>query len=472
MRQELRSALQDHWHVGRNGFSFIGGIENMQISYGSPESCVLDVFGLNGHESQWREDLTKLCEAGTQLVRYPIPWHRIERTRGDFDWQWLDEVLSFARGLGLELIVDPCHMKSFPLWLKGGFLNPEFPVVYLEFVKRLAGRYPWLTHWTPFNEPITSAVLWGRNGAWCPDGKCDQTFVRALANICRGCCEVANWLRQDRRSVLIQVEAIEHHRTWPRDHPRWDSASENLAAFHNGRAMLATDLILGKVGLNHPMARFLFCNGLEMDEIHWFQENPAPLDILGWDYYAHVSEHFWQTGKPGWQQPGPLPAGLFEMFKKYITRYPGYDVILGETNIPGFVTDRLSWLRYVTEVSVKVQSWLRANQRPEQFWGLCWFPSFDSHSWSEAEMARVTCSDPNGIWWIDGAKRRHDSELSQTWSGLCQGDLGYRDIPIYPFNPELTQDLASFRPLLPQGVFPDAEKPAKTWQLEVARASG
>lgn len=303
--------------------------------------------------------------------------------------------------------------------------------------------------------PLSTAVMWGRSGAWCPQGNSDETFVTTLENICRGWSLVANYLRTDPRTLLVQAEPIEFHGTWHHGHTDWDQKSQEWSEFCNARALLATDLALGQVQSRHPLRGYLQSHGMSQANLDWFETNPAPVDVLGWDYYAHTSEHFWHSGAPGWERPGPRPLGMFEMFKRQVERFPGHDVMLGETNIPGRVEDRITWLRYVTSEAVRLQRWLVDSGRSERFVGLCWFPSFDSHSWKEAEMARVTDFDPNGIWWIDRELRRHDSELSRLWSQLAQGKAGYQDLPVYPFNPELAHDLAGFRDLMPLGVFPE-----------------
>ena len=47
-------------------------------------------------------------------------------------------------------------------------------------------RYPWMSDFTPVNEPLTTARSSGLYGHWYPHGRCDRDFVRALLNQLRG----------------------------------------------------------------------------------------------------------------------------------------------------------------------------------------------------------------------------------------------------------------------------------------------
>jgi beta-glucosidase len=73
----------------------------------------------------------------------PVPWHRIELTPGVFDWSWIDGPMQFMREHGMNPILDPIHHVSFPAWLEGGLLHPDFPALALRFVQQIERRYPW-----------------------------------------------------------------------------------------------------------------------------------------------------------------------------------------------------------------------------------------------------------------------------------------------------------------------------------------
>jgi hypothetical protein len=72
---------------------------------------------------------------------------------------------------------------------------------------------------------------------------------------------------------------------------------------------------------------------------------PLRVDVLGLDYYAHSEWFYDETGAFA---PSPRPVGLAEVVRQYGERY-GLPMMLTETNIRGFPTDRASWLRYTLE---------------------------------------------------------------------------------------------------------------------------
>src|SRR4051812_44206363 len=100
-------------------FGHLGAFESTQI-----HGCGEDILGTTNHIRRWRHDLDLLHAAGIRSLRYSVPWHRIERVPGRFDFSWLDGPMDHMRRIGLHPIVDPLHHTSFPCWLEGGLANP------------------------------------------------------------------------------------------------------------------------------------------------------------------------------------------------------------------------------------------------------------------------------------------------------------------------------------------------------------
>ena len=46
--------------------------------------------------------------------------------------------------------------------------DPEFPEKLAEYAGAVAKRYPWIGHYTPVNEPLTTARFSGWYGLWYP----------------------------------------------------------------------------------------------------------------------------------------------------------------------------------------------------------------------------------------------------------------------------------------------------------------
>jgi hypothetical protein len=64
-------------------------------------------------------------------------------------------------------------------------VDPAFATGLAVYALAVAARYPWLTHYTPLNEPLTTARFSGLYCLWYPHGRNDRTFVQALLVQCR-----------------------------------------------------------------------------------------------------------------------------------------------------------------------------------------------------------------------------------------------------------------------------------------------
>ena len=119
----------------------------------------IDQFEWTQHDQFWKEDFRRAKEElGISALRYALPWHKIERSPGKFDWSIADERIEGARDQGLELYMDVMHFGT-PLWLKQAVGDPEFPEALERFTFALVSRYRHLIHnWTPCNEPLILAA--------------------------------------------------------------------------------------------------------------------------------------------------------------------------------------------------------------------------------------------------------------------------------------------------------------------------
>lgn len=115
------------------------------------------------HWNLFREDLNLAQELGLNAYRFSIEWSRWEPSPGRWDSasiEWYRELIHECEKRKLKPMVTLHHFTS-PLWFSesGGFLDPESPVKFLRFVKRvvstLGDRIPL---WCTFNEPMVLAV--------------------------------------------------------------------------------------------------------------------------------------------------------------------------------------------------------------------------------------------------------------------------------------------------------------------------
>jgi beta-glucosidase len=106
------------------GLKFAVGIEDTFIPQTYPGRRALDEYELTGHYERWREDLDLAASTGAEMIRYGIPWYRVNPSPDGWDWSWTDRVFDHMLSLGLTPIVDFMHYGC-PLWLEREFVKPD-----------------------------------------------------------------------------------------------------------------------------------------------------------------------------------------------------------------------------------------------------------------------------------------------------------------------------------------------------------
>jgi beta-glucosidase/6-phospho-beta-glucosidase/beta-galactosidase len=410
---------------------FLSGFESTHI-FGSGK----DVLELTKHTELFEEDLRLAHGCGLDLMRYSAPWHSIERVPGVYDWSWLDRALSCMRDFGIQPIIDPLHHTSFPEWLEGGFANRNFPELYLKFCTALAERYPWIRHWTVINEPFVTTWFCGHEAKWYPYRRGGENFVPMILNVVEAINRVSRMLVETLPEVcLVHVDAAEKHRAV-------DDISEPHARFHNEIRFLVPDMVLGKVDSEHALYDYLRGYGASEERLAEFRENPARIDILGLDYYSHCELEWCARGRV---YPNRAPEGLVPTALEYATRYR-LPLMLTETNIRGFVSDRISWLKFMVEQCEQIEREIAPLGL--SFEGFCWYPFIDSTDW-DSLVTEANCNiDPQGIYYLDADHRRNASELSEIFLKLSRGEISSEDIPAYRFQTPLDETLSAFMPMM------------------------
>lgn len=410
---------------------YLSGFESTHI-FGSGT----DVLNTTKHTEFVEEDIELVGACNLDLMRYSAPWHSIEREPGVYDWTWLDTALNRFRDLKIEIILDPLHHTSFPVWLTNGFASPKFVDSYLRFIEKLAARYPWIRYYTLINEPFVTALFCGREGIWYPYSRSIESFVSMILNmgeaICRGSALLSNALDEAR---FVHVDTCEKHRAT-------NYAAVKNALFRNELRFLVADLVLGKINDRHPLYFYLRSGGASVEKLRWFTENPARIDVLGLDYYAH-SELEWRGSRRLY--PNRNPEGFAAIALEYVERYK-LPVMLTETNIRGSVTDRVSWLKFMVEQCEILERQLAP--RDLEFRGFCWYPFVDSTDWCSLVRQARGKIDPQGIYHLCRDLIRNASELSETFAALAGGSISSADIPAYRFAAPLDTELAGFLPLM------------------------
>ncbi len=406
---------------------FLTGFESTYL----PESHI-DVLRLTRHDEHWHADLRLVRELGVRRLRYPIPWHRIEATRGRYDWSWLDEVLAGMRELGLTPVADLVHHTSYPHWLGEGFLDPAFGATYTAFCAAFAARYPWVREFTVFNEPLPTTLLCTEFEVWPPARRGQDAFYRMALAVARAICTATEAIRAVRPAArFIHVDTAEGHRAL-------DVASREFVRHLNQRRFLFHDLILGRVGPDHPLwPRLREHGGMTVADLDWFRLHPARIDVLGLDYYAHCEYQFHRSGAVC---PSHAPQGFAALARQYHARY-NLPLMLTETNIRGYVSDRISWLKHMVEECETLVG------EGIPFEGFCWFPCIDSTDWDSLLRRPAGRIDPVGLYWLqDLALERRGSELTRLYRGLARGELTAADLPAYRLATPVSDQLVGWLP--------------------------
>jgi hypothetical protein len=198
-----------------------------------------------------------------------------------------------------------------------------------------------------------------------------------------------------------------------------------VAEHGNTMRFCVLDLILGRVGRDHLLHGFLARYGMGDQDVAWFKEHAARLDVLGLDYYSQ-SELAWT--KHGHAAAHPV-ARFGAVALDYAERYR-CPVMLSETNLRGTLDDRIGWLRFMVEQSAILQERLKALGLP--FEGFCWYPYIDSTDWDSLVREARRNIDPQEIYWLDASFNRNPSALSEIYAALARGTMEPSDIPVRP----------------------------------------
>jgi dTDP-4-dehydrorhamnose reductase len=234
-----------------------------------------DQLQRNGHCNRL-DDLALFDRIGFQAIRYPLLWERIAPDGlQSADWTWADARMEGLRHSGMRPIVGLVHHGSGPRHTS--LLHESFATGLADFARAVAERYPWVTDFTPVNEPLTTARFSGLYGLWYPHHRDFGSFVRALLVQCRAVALAMRAIRAVNPAArLIQTEDFGRTYSTP--------ALAYQATYENERRWLSLDLLCGRVTPAHPWWTRLLKGGAGEGELEWFLEQRPP-DIVGINYY-------------------------------------------------------------------------------------------------------------------------------------------------------------------------------------------
>lgn len=256
-----------------------GGVECTVVRIGD---SYRDQLVETGHATRLA-DLDAIADLGIRTVRYPIVWERVAPdSPGTLDFSWHDERLRRLRELGIRVIGGLVHHGSGPRYTN--LLDPEFGRKLADYAERVAERYPWIDHWTPVNEPLTTARFSCMYGHWYPHRTSYDDFFRALVIECDGALQAMRAIRS-KIPHARHVVTEDLGKTW---------ATEQLAhqANHeNHRRWLSLDLLSGQVDEQHFFWRDLTRAGIDEAVLADLRSADGAPDIIGINHYL-TSERF------------------------------------------------------------------------------------------------------------------------------------------------------------------------------------
>ena len=127
-----------------------------------------DAMDRGGHYARWEEDLELAATLGLRALRYGPAYYRTHLAPERFDWEPSDAPFARMRALRLQPIACLCD-GGMPSWIAGAH-DVAFPVLFAEYARAFARRYPWIRMYVP----IRDVAGFARREATHPDGTVDE----------------------------------------------------------------------------------------------------------------------------------------------------------------------------------------------------------------------------------------------------------------------------------------------------------
>jgi beta-glucosidase len=357
-------------------FLFATGIENSYPTIANGKR--IDQMDKCGHYARWEEDFALVKEMGLPALRYGPAYYRTHTAPDRFDWSSADDAMQRLKGLGIEVIADLCHF-GVPNWL-GGFQDPAFPVLFAEYARAFAQRYPWVRYFTPVNEIFICANFSARMGWWNECETSDAAFVRALRNLCMAHELAVEAILSERPdAVIVQGESMEHFQPAGR-------GAQREADHWNAVRFVSLDLTHGRE-LAPGMAGWLNQHGVTSNDLAFFRERRAVGQRwIGLDYYPTCEHRVASTGR---RTVSRQPLGFRRLATEYYQRYR-VPLFHCETNRVSHLA--VNWLKEQWEDILA----LRSAGIPVT--GFTWYSLTDQIDWQHALRVERNDLHPVGLY--------------------------------------------------------------------------
>ena len=322
-----------------------------------------DQLVYQGHYAR-SDDLKLLADLGIKKIRYPIIWEKhVPEKDGKIDWTFTEGQVAYLRENNIDVIAGLVHHGSGPAYVS--ILDESFATGLAFYAEQVAKQFPWINHFTPVNEPLTTARFCGLYGLWYPHKRSDEDFLRILYNECKATALAMAAIRRiNPAAKLVHTEDIGKIHATP--------LLQYQADFENKRRWIGLDLLCGMVDENHDLYKYLVDNGLTPDELRYFYENQCPPDIMGFNHYI-TSERFLDEHIPVYpvhthgrngkhtyadveavRSARAVLAGPQELLREAWDRYHK-PLAITEAHLHCGREDQLRWLDYIIKATEALQ---------------------------------------------------------------------------------------------------------------------
>jgi dTDP-4-dehydrorhamnose reductase len=266
-------------HASATNIEIWGGIE---CTINRVNDQYFDQLDYAGHYLR-DEDIELFADLGVKKIRYPLLWERHQPDQHmQIDWSHTAKRLQLLRSKNIDIIAGLVHHGSGPAFV--GMDDETFVQGLASYALKVAGQFPWIDHYTPVNEPLTTARFCGLYGIWYPHRRDDHGFCRILVNECRATVLAMQAIRKiNPAAKLVQTEDLGRVHSTP--------VLQYQADFENQRRWLGFDLLAGKVTPGHALWQYLVDAGITPQELEFFVENKCAPDIMGFNHYL-TSERY------------------------------------------------------------------------------------------------------------------------------------------------------------------------------------
>ena len=373
----------------------------------------------SGHHAR-PGDLDLIARLGVPTVRYPVLWERhAPGALADADWSWADARLGRLRELGVEPIVGLVHHGSGPAHTN--LLDERFPELLAAYARAVAARYPWVTRFTPINEPLTTARFSALYGQWYPHARDDASFTRALIIQIRAIAAAMRAIREVTPGAqLVSTEDLgATHGTQPLSYQ---------AAFENERRWLSLDLLCGRVDRAHPLWPYLRAAEASEAALEALRAEPCPPDLIGFNYYL-TSERWldddWARW-PAWSHGGNARHRYADVHAVLAGRMQGIEPLLAaawarfgrplavtEVHLGGTRDEQLRWLLDIYDGACRARA-AGADVRAVTAWSM-----FGCYDWHNLVTREDGYYEP-GLYDVRGPRPR-PTALARAVQALARG---------------------------------------------------